>query len=84
MTEKGIETKCFPCLFPSGEYVFDEERKVQLTLSRYLLNKLINNTDFIFFSQYLTELQQVISKVSIALRKTPEKGFHGNRIYTYK
>lgn len=39
-----------------------------------------NDTDFIFFSQYLTELQQVVSNVSKALRKTPEKGFDGNKL----
>ncbi|XP_065942484.1 uncharacterized protein [Magallana gigas] len=87
LTEKGIDTKCFPCHFPTGENIFDDERDVRLTLSRYLLNKLMNvdpryanDTDFIFFSQYLTELQQVVSNVSIALRKTPEKGFEGNKL----
>ena len=87
LTEKGIETKCFPCLFPTGENLSGDERDVRLTLSRFLLNKILNadprysrDTDFIFFAQYLTELQQVISNVSIALRKTPEKGFDGKKI----
>ena len=87
LTEQGLETKCFPCLFPTGENLFGDDRDVRLTLSRFLLNKLMNvdarysnDTDFIFFAQYLIELQQVISNVSIALRKTPETGFDGRKI----
>ena len=72
LTEKGIETKCFSCLFPSGENMFDEEREVQLTLSRYLLNKLMNVDPRYATTGHIKSIN--------CFKKTPEKGFDGNII----
>ena len=76
LMEESNEAKCFPVLFPRGEPVFTDDRDVRLTLSRYLNNRLMNvdnrfakSTQYIFYAQYLSEIQQVISSVSIALRK---------------
>ncbi|XP_069109227.1 repetitive organellar protein-like [Argopecten irradians] len=87
LMEKGIEAKAFPVLFPDGENVFSDERDTVITLSRYLHNRLMNvdnrfaqDTNFLFFAQYLSELQQVISSVSIALRKGETIGKGGQSI----
>ncbi|XP_043953976.1 uncharacterized protein LOC122820538 [Gambusia affinis] len=70
------EAKCFPVLFPSGFNTYHEKRQYRLTLSRYFNNRLLHadgrfarNVEYIFFAQYMSELEQVVSKVSIALRK---------------
>ncbi|XP_069106088.1 uncharacterized protein [Argopecten irradians] len=87
LMEKGIEAKAFPVLFPDGENVFSDERDTVITLSRYLHNRLMNvdnrfaqDTNFLFFAQYISELQQVISSVSIALRKGEKIGKDGQSI----
>ncbi|XP_058478094.1 uncharacterized protein LOC131449268 [Solea solea] len=70
------EAKCFPVLFPHGHSVFHDNREHRLTLSRYLNNRILHadgrfaqNVEYIFFAQYMSELEQVVSNVSIALRK---------------
>jgi len=85
--EKGIEAKAFPILLPDGEHRFDDDRDVSISLTRYLHNRLMNvdnrfakDTDFIFFAQYISELQQVKSNVSIALRQSSEKGQIGKNV----
>ncbi|XP_077060978.1 uncharacterized protein LOC143713540 [Siphateles boraxobius] len=74
--DESNEAKCFPVLFPKGSGTFHDPRPEKLTLSRYLNNRILNadgrfaqNLDYIFYGQYLSELNQVISNVSIALRK---------------
>ncbi|XP_076120789.1 uncharacterized protein LOC143101377 [Alosa pseudoharengus] len=76
LSDKTNEAKCFPVLFPSGGPTFHDERESKITLSRYLNTRLLNadgrfgrNTDYIFYAQYISEVQQVISSVSVALRK---------------
>ncbi|XP_072572246.1 uncharacterized protein [Paramormyrops kingsleyae] len=76
LTDETNEAKCFPVLFPKGTGTFHERRNEKLTLSRYLNTRILNadgrfakNLDYIFYGQYLSELQQVVSNVSIALRK---------------
>ncbi|XP_070407786.1 uncharacterized protein [Nothobranchius furzeri] len=70
------EAKCFPVLFPSGSKTYHESRQYNLTLNRYFNTRLLHadgrfahNVEYIFFAQYMSELEQVVSKVSIALRK---------------
>ena len=77
LQEKGNEAKSFPVLFPSGKNTFDESRHLQLTLSRYFNTRLMNadnrfaeDTNYIFYCQYLSELKQVIDKTQISLRKS--------------
>ncbi|XP_052403776.1 uncharacterized protein LOC127950661 [Carassius gibelio] len=76
LMDETNEAKCFPVLFPKGTGTFHDSRPEKLTLSRYLNNRILNadgrfaqNLDYIFYGQYLSELNQVISNVSIALRK---------------
>lgn len=76
LTDKTNEAKSFPFLFPTGKGTFHDARNEKLTLSKFLSTRLLNadrrfarSTEYIFYAQYLTELDQVISNVSIALRK---------------
>ena len=78
------EAKCFPVLFPQGKNTYHECRPYRLTLSRYFNNRILHadgrfasNVEYIFFAQYLSEVEQVKSSVSIALRK----GKGGQRSY---
>ncbi|XP_073723480.1 LOW QUALITY PROTEIN: uncharacterized protein [Misgurnus anguillicaudatus] len=80
LSDKTNEAKCFPVLFPTGGPTFHDDREVKITLSRYLNARILNadgrfaqNTDFIFYAQYLSELDQIVSNVSIALRKGSDK-----------
>nr|XP_055075157.1 uncharacterized protein LOC129454640 [Misgurnus anguillicaudatus] len=80
LSDKTNEAKCFPVLYPTGGPTFHDDRKVKITLSRYLNARILNadgrfaqNTDFIFYAQYLSELNQIVSNVSIALRKGSDK-----------
>ncbi|XP_016522477.1 uncharacterized protein LOC107834962 [Poecilia formosa] len=75
LSDSTNEAKCFPVLFPSGFNTY-EKRQYRLTLSCYFNNRLLHadgrfarNVEYIFFAQYMSELEQVVSKVSIALRK---------------
>ncbi|XP_034537729.1 uncharacterized protein LOC117811513 isoform X2 [Notolabrus celidotus] len=81
LCDEANEAKSFPVLFPQGGNTFHESRQHRLTLSRYLNNRILHadgrfarNVEYIFFAQYMSELEQVVSKVSIALRKG--KGGH--------
>ncbi|XP_062409039.1 uncharacterized protein LOC134100005 [Sardina pilchardus] len=76
LSDKTNEAKCFPVLYPSGGPTFHDERESKITLSRYLNTRILNadgrfaqNTDFIFYAQYISEVHQVVSGVSVALRK---------------
>ena len=76
LMEEGNEAKCFPTLFPNGSPLFKDKRDIRITLCRYLHNRLMNvdnrfakNTDYIFYAQYMSEIEQVLHCVSIALRK---------------
>ncbi|XP_076849952.1 uncharacterized protein LOC143498932 [Brachyhypopomus gauderio] len=76
LNDHSNEAKCFPVLFPNGMGTFHDHRKEKLTLSRYLNTRILNadgrfakNLDYIFYGQYLSELNQIVSNVSIALRK---------------
>ncbi|XP_034553964.1 uncharacterized protein LOC117823040 isoform X1 [Notolabrus celidotus] len=85
LCDEANEAKSFPVLFPQGGNTFHESRQHRLTLSRYLNNRVLHadgrfarNVEYIFFAQYMSELEQVVSKVSIALRKG--KGHQSQRV----
>ncbi|XP_071153638.1 uncharacterized protein [Mytilus edulis] len=88
LQEHGNEAMSFPVQFPEGSFgSYDAKRLVSLTRSRYFHARLFNadtrfssDTSYIFYAQYLSELEQVISKVSIALRKSSGKDKTGNII----
>lgn len=85
LSDFANEAKCFPVLFPLGCNTYRESRDKRLTLSRYFNNRILHadgrfaqNVEYIFFAQYMSEVEQVVSNVSIALRKgisgcTPKK-----------
>uniref|UniRef100_A0A671UFX1 ATP-dependent DNA helicase n=1 Tax=Sparus aurata TaxID=8175 RepID=A0A671UFX1_SPAAU len=76
LSDPTNEAKCFPVLFPTGRGTYHDDRQQRLTMSRYFNNRILHadgrfaqNVEYIFFAQYLSEVQQVVSNVSIALRK---------------
>ncbi|CAG2193030.1 unnamed protein product [Mytilus edulis] len=88
LQEEGNEAMSFPVQFPEGSFgSFDAKRSMHLTRSKYFHARLFSadsrfssDTSYIFYAQYLSELEQVISKVSIALRKSSGKDQTGNII----
>ncbi|XP_062579865.1 uncharacterized protein LOC134241859 [Saccostrea cucullata] len=80
LQEPGNEAKTFPYHFPTGKFSWNEERATRITLARYFNNRLMNADDrfakdsnYIFFSQYMSELNQVIEKTQISIRKSVSK-----------
>ncbi|XP_061170933.1 uncharacterized protein LOC133180419 [Saccostrea echinata] len=89
LQEEGNEAKTFPHLFPTGKYSWNESRDVRITLSRYFNNRLMNadnrfakDTNYIFFCQNLSELNQVIEKTQISIRKSVSKLDGGIQVTT--
>ncbi|XP_062580740.1 uncharacterized protein LOC134242656 [Saccostrea cucullata] len=87
LREDGIEAKTFPVHFPTGKSTYSEERSEKLTLARYfnlrltsVENRFARDTSYIFFSQYLSELNRVISNVQISLRKESAFSDDGKKI----
>ncbi|XP_074521382.1 uncharacterized protein LOC141787083 [Halichoeres trimaculatus] len=81
LCDPSNEAKSFPTLFPEGNNTYHESRQYKLSLSRYFNNRILNadgrfgkNVEYIFYAQYMSELEQVVSSVSIAMRKG--KGGH--------
>lgn len=77
LQEPGNEAKTFSYLFPTGKFSWNNERDTRITLSRYFNNRLMNTDDrfakdsnYIFFSQYMSDLNQVIEKTQISVRKS--------------
>ncbi|XP_062597054.1 uncharacterized protein LOC134258504 [Saccostrea cucullata] len=77
LQEEGNEAKTFPYLFPSGSFSWNDIRETRITLSRYFNNRLMNtdarfakDSNYIFFSQYMSDLNQVIEKTQISIRKS--------------
>ncbi|XP_029957163.1 uncharacterized protein LOC115395673 [Salarias fasciatus] len=76
LSDNSNEAKCFPVLFPLGQKTFHHERNHALTLSRYFNNRIMHadgrfsqNVEYIFFAQFMSEMDRVVSSVSVALRK---------------
>ncbi len=85
LQDETNEEKCFPMLFPSGRGTYHEPRSERLTMSKYFNaqsldadGRFARNLDYIFFTQYLSEVNQVVSDVSIALRKGYDSKHSGN------
>lgn len=77
LQEPGNEAKTCPYLFPSGCFSWNDNRDTRITLSRYFNNRLMNTDDrfakdsnYIFFSQFMSDLNQVIEKTQISIRKS--------------
>lgn len=87
LQDEGNEAKTFPCLFPSGQNSWNESRDIKITLSRYFHNRLMNadnrfakDSNYIFFSQYMSELNQVIEKTQISVRKSFQRNSSGKSV----
>ncbi|XP_078030254.1 uncharacterized protein LOC144466584, partial [Epinephelus lanceolatus] len=76
LSDQSNEAKSFPVLFPLGQKTFHDSWRYQLSLSRYFNNRIMHcdgrfarNVEYIFFAQYMSEIDQVMSSVSVALCK---------------
>ena len=70
-----MESKSFPVEFPDGSNTYTEKRKQNLSPSRYFNSRLFSadnrfarNPEYIFFALYATEVHQIHSNVSVAIR----------------
>ena len=70
LSDHTNEAKCFPVLFPTGHGTYHDSRPHRLTLSRYFNNRILHadgrfaqNVEYIFFAQYLSEIEQVVSNL---------------------
>ncbi|XP_072042907.1 uncharacterized protein [Amphiura filiformis] len=82
-----MEAKCFPVEFPDGANTYNEKRKAKLSPSRYFNtrifsaeNRFARNPEYIFFALYATEVHQIKSNISIALRIGSTKTIGGQEI----
>ncbi|XP_053406580.1 uncharacterized protein LOC128559306 [Mercenaria mercenaria] len=82
MTVFNMESQAFPYLFPTGKNTFSQSRNIKLGLNRYFNNRLFSadsrfasDPQYIFYSQYVSELNTINSSVSIAMRKSSSTTF---------
>ena len=81
LREKGLEAKAFPHLFPDGKNTYDDNtRPNKIKLSTYINNRLFSadfryasDPHYIFFLQYLNDIQHASSGISLQLRKSCSK-----------
>jgi len=85
--EKGSDAMAFPTLHPSGRFGFHENRTIPLSPSKYFNARLFSSDDrfaknnqFIFLAQYLVEMHNIKSNISIALRKGETSNAEGKKI----
>ena len=74
--ESGADAMAFPTLLPDGNFGLSHDRSIKLSPAKYFNARLFSadprfatNKDFIFFAQYVTELNYISSNISLALRK---------------
>ena len=82
-----MESKSFPVEFPDGSNTYTEKRKQKLSPSRYFNSRLFSadnrfarNPEYIFFALYATEVHQIHSNISIAIRIGSTKTSDGKNI----
>ena len=82
-----MESKSFPVEFPDGSNTYTEKRKQKLSPSRYFNSRLFSadnrfarNPEYIFFALYATEVHQIHSNVSVAIRIGSTKTSDGKDI----
>ncbi|XP_072015048.1 uncharacterized protein [Amphiura filiformis] len=83
----NMEAESFPVQFPNGQNTYNEERKPKVSPCRYFNarlfssdNRFASDPQYIFFAQYATELNQIMSKISIAMRQGHTKTTNGRDI----
>ena len=82
-----MEAQCFPVEFPDGSNTNVEKREQKLSSSRYFNSRLFSadnrfarNPEYIFFALYATEVEQIHSNVSIAMRIGTSNTSSGEKI----
>ena len=82
-----LEAKCFPAEFPDGTNTYNEKRKIKLSPSQYFNSRILSadnrfarNPEYIFFALYATEVHQISSNISIAMRIGNSKTADGRKI----
>ncbi|CAM4490552.1 unnamed protein product [Leuciscus chuanchicus] len=83
-----LESMAFPVQFPDGKNTFDEPgRAKHVSPSRYFNSRLFSidnrcakDTNYIFFAQFVTEMNMATSSMSIQLRKGKPMTRDGRRI----
>ena len=75
-TEDGAEAMAFPNLLPDGHFGLFESREIKLSPSKYFNARLLSadrrfssSKEYIFFAQYVTEINRISSNISLGLRK---------------
>ena len=73
---KDVEALSFPQQFPHGRFHYNTDRLVKIGLNPYFNARLFNvdtrfssDNAYIFFAQFMSELSQIQSNISIAMRK---------------
>ena len=83
LMDESFEALAFPNLLPYGKFGFDviEPRERELNLRRYVNQRLLNkdarfsqSMEYIFAFQYATELKQLRSDMSMALKRQCSDG----------
>ncbi|XP_062600308.1 uncharacterized protein LOC134261943 [Saccostrea cucullata] len=74
--EKGADAMAFPNLYPDGKFGYFEDRPIKLSPTKYFNARLFcadkrfaRDNQFIFFAQFMIEMSNIRSNISIALRK---------------
>uniref|UniRef100_A0A669AV05 ATP-dependent DNA helicase n=1 Tax=Oreochromis niloticus TaxID=8128 RepID=A0A669AV05_ORENI len=82
-----LEAMAFPVQFPTGQNTLDEKRCLKLTPSAYFKSRLFNidarfakDTNYLFFSQFVTEIHLANSSMTIQLRKGKTMTKDGRKI----
>ncbi|XP_053378668.1 uncharacterized protein LOC128548229 [Mercenaria mercenaria] len=77
LEDKQFEELSFPSLFPSGKFGYTYERPVKLSAKKYFQRRILKkggkfaaNIEYLFVAQFITEWQQILSSMSVALRKS--------------
>jgi hypothetical protein len=85
--DKDTEAMSFPTLFPTAENTFQVEREVKLSLTSYFNARLFDadgrfagNSEYIFYAQYAKELDQLLSSISVAVRKRSARTRDGQNV----
>lgn len=84
------EGKAFATLFPDGTNTFNQERPVKISAKRYFNARLFSydtrfaqNAEYIFFAQYTSELSEMLSSISIAMRKGTKRTSTGQTVTAF-
>ena len=74
--DQYCEELAFPYLFPTGKFGFNVPRPVNLSLTRYFNQRLLNftqrfssNADYIFFAHYILQQTHLFNQINIATKK---------------